>query len=84
MKAYKCGACGWLHAAIPAVEIRAALALEAHHRAQPTNPGAPLPAHYLRCCKCAADTAGFTPASPDDAPLDRTISAVFVPGAFAE
>jgi DNA-directed RNA polymerase subunit RPC12/RpoP len=67
-KEYKCGRCGWVHAAIPLYALPADTAL----------------ARYLSCFNCSAPTADFVPAGPDDAPDGCSLQPVIVPGVWGE
>ena len=76
---YKCGLCGWVHAAIP-YEVAQASVESAN--ASAALRGAPERASmeaYFRCYRCGASTECFVPAKPDDAPAGSTIQAVVLP-----
>ncbi len=75
----KCGACGWLHVAMPAADAHKAVT---DHNAARDRGGWPdRPAaydRYLRCHRCGASTDQFVPALETDARHGATLHACVV------
>jgi hypothetical protein len=71
-KEYKCGQCGWVHAAVPAQALLANSSTDKELR------------DFLHCFNCKAPTTCFLPAKPADAPDGCTLQPVYVQGAWGE
>ncbi len=79
---YKCGKCGWIHAAITRAEADQFVESANSYCLAQGSPKTATLAQYMRCSRCGAPSADFLPARAGDVPAGATLPVVYVPHAY--